>query len=134
MRFKQLRQIQAALARLAEDPQPITVQSGKLELYGVVAAVQLASRHPGATGPTMAGAIQWAHQVGDALSADDPVLRQFIAMGWQPQMDVAADVEVTADEEAPPLVLLLPDSAPAAPEPTSPRPGSPSEGGEGVGR
>jgi hypothetical protein len=87
-----------AILRMHRDPNPLTVQSTRMQFYSAVAAIQLASRHPGFNGPTALVAIHWAREISAALAANDPDLRLLLATGWQQDCDAAL---------APPTSYLL---------------------------
>jgi hypothetical protein len=87
MNPEQQSKLNAAILRLHQDPNPLTVQSTRMQFYSVVAGIQLASRHPGFNGPTAQVAVHWAREISEALAANDPDLRLLLAMGWQQEYD-----------------------------------------------
>jgi hypothetical protein len=98
------------------------VCSTQLQFWSVVCAIQLASRHPSAiASPSLQIAIQWAREVGAALSANDADLRLLMNMGWEQ----TCDVNVGMDLPTKPVAISAathPKPAPAAtpPPPTPP--------------
>jgi len=68
--------------------EPVQLVSNKLQLWAVICAVQLASRHPAIAGsPTLKIAVEWAREVGAALTSTDNDLRLLMEMGWEKQFD-----------------------------------------------
>ena len=78
---------QAAIARLADDKQPILCEIGKFELWCLLSAVQLACRHPKFNGPSRSIIEQAARQLGGAITANDNDLRVLFEMGWHNKFD-----------------------------------------------
>lgn len=76
-----------AVERLANNQNPFTVQMSPYQAWCLVGAVQLATRHPGFTGPSRLTAESVAREISAALTANDPDLRQLAVMGWHQQFD-----------------------------------------------
>lgn len=75
----------AALKTLVGQRVDLSVDA--IELYQLLAAVQLATRHPQFTGPARAAAERTARRIGALLCDLSPDIEASIAAGWDPQQD-----------------------------------------------
>ncbi len=75
---------QAAAERVARRPGTILVPASPGEWFCVIAAVQLAFRHPGYAGHSAAPVVRkLMDQIGQTMSANDEDLRELIERGWE---------------------------------------------------
>ena len=77
----------AALGRLAADPQRLTIEISKYDLWILLGTIQLACRHPQFIGPTRFASENLCRLLGEVLTNNDPDLRLLFAMGWEKNFD-----------------------------------------------
>lgn len=74
--------------QVLSDERPLAVTIRIQEAWHLVAALQLACRHPGVNGPLQMVIERIAHQFQDAISAAHPEADELIQRGWNPACDV----------------------------------------------
>lgn len=77
----------AALEKLFSDHQPVQLMLSKQTLWEIIAAVQLACRHPQFTGPVRDRIEENVRAIGAALIADHPDLEWLLEYGWRGNCD-----------------------------------------------
>lgn len=93
-----------AIAAALAGRQPIELRIDAAVLFNVVAALQLALRHPGMNGDSSHIVRVAAQDMGRALAGDSAVLAQAVAMGWDRQYDelgMAADEDLALSDYTP---------------------------------
>ena len=70
-------------------PEEITLTVSRELAVQLIAVVQLASRHPGASGsPSMAAVVRMARALQDGMAERAPHLGRLLEKGWRPVFDV----------------------------------------------
>lgn len=85
---QQVKEIDAAMMRLKDDPQPVLLEIDKGSALCLLATIQLACRHPNYRGPTRKLCVGIANAIGNALIQDNPGMRLIIELGWNPEADI----------------------------------------------
>lgn len=78
-----LEEVGPDLAELLADERLVSVPMTRGQLWNMASAVQLATRHPGFTGPAAQLAADGADKVFAALATTDPLARLAV-QGWRP--------------------------------------------------
>ena len=75
-----------AFERLCADEQPFVLEASKRDIFQLIAALQLACRHPEFNGSVRQTVEAIARQMGSVLTVNDPDLRLLINLGWEPDL------------------------------------------------
>ena len=77
-----------ATRRVMSDQQTLEIHISIMQLWILVSAIQLTTRHPGLHKPLKEALIKVAHQFEDAITLIHPEATELLAAGWDPHYDV----------------------------------------------
>lgn len=104
-----LEDFERAFRGLAARKDTLSLDLSPVQAWILMCYVQLALRHPGATGPTAPIARGLAQGLQEILTKSDEVLARMAAAGWQPEHDVPI-AGIRPAERSPALIPLPGDT------------------------